>query len=123
MSLVELVNVPETFVSSNPFYVNSNVKQIKPFLLVVQVQPDAADATAGAVAGPSNLAAGAPGAQVGRPGAAVGMTGGMTATGATKVPKAVVKTGRTFKHDPALLMQPSWYGQPLEVVSINLIMF
>ncbi|WWD03208.1 hypothetical protein V865_001258 [Kwoniella europaea PYCC6329] len=35
-ALVELVNVPHTFVSSHPFYVVNNVKQIKPFLLLVQ---------------------------------------------------------------------------------------
>ncbi|WWC62233.1 uncharacterized protein I303_104829 [Kwoniella dejecticola CBS 10117] len=35
-ALVELVNVPHTFVSSSPFYVVNNVKQIKPFLLLVQ---------------------------------------------------------------------------------------
>ncbi|WWC88980.1 uncharacterized protein L201_003895 [Kwoniella dendrophila CBS 6074] len=35
-ALVELVNVPSTFVSCNPFYVVNNVKQIKPFLLLVQ---------------------------------------------------------------------------------------
>ena len=28
--------MPNTFVSSNPFYVVNNVKQIKPFLLLVQ---------------------------------------------------------------------------------------
>ncbi|KAK4684001.1 ubiquitin-conjugating enzyme E2 Q, partial [Tremellales sp. Uapishka_1] len=34
-ALVELVNVPETFVSSNRYYVVGNIKQIKPFLLLV----------------------------------------------------------------------------------------
>lgn len=29
------MNVPNTFVSQNPYYVVSNVKQIKPFLLLV----------------------------------------------------------------------------------------
>nr|XP_019007506.1 uncharacterized protein I206_07767 [Kwoniella pini CBS 10737]OCF46287.1 hypothetical protein I206_07767 [Kwoniella pini CBS 10737] len=35
-ALVELVNVPHTFVSSSPYYVVKNVKQIKPFLLLIQ---------------------------------------------------------------------------------------
>ncbi|WVW84288.1 hypothetical protein I302_106319 [Kwoniella bestiolae CBS 10118] len=35
-ALVELVNVPHTFASSHPYYVVNNVKQIKPFLLLVQ---------------------------------------------------------------------------------------
>lgn len=35
VALVELVNVPSTFVSREPFYVVGNIKQIKPFLLLV----------------------------------------------------------------------------------------
>ncbi|WVQ77891.1 hypothetical protein IAR50_007596 [Cryptococcus sp. DSM 104548] len=34
-AVVELVNVPETFVSNNPYYVVNNLNQIKPFLLIV----------------------------------------------------------------------------------------
>jgi hypothetical protein len=44
------VNVPSTFVSSSPYYVVNNVKQIKPFLLLVlgdqeQEQPEAGQAS------------------------------------------------------------------------------
>ena len=39
VALVELVNVPSTFVSSHPFYVVGNTKQIKPFLLLVSGGP------------------------------------------------------------------------------------
>ena len=35
IALVELVNVPSTFVSTHPYYVVSQTKQIKPFLLLV----------------------------------------------------------------------------------------
>ncbi|WRT66695.1 uncharacterized protein IL334_003656 [Kwoniella shivajii] len=35
-ALVEIVNMPHTFVSQNPYYVVSITKQIKPFLLLVQ---------------------------------------------------------------------------------------
>jgi hypothetical protein len=35
IALVELVNVPSTFVSTNPYYVVNQTKQIKPFLLLV----------------------------------------------------------------------------------------
>lgn len=104
MSLVELVNVPETFVSRDPYYVVNNTKQIKPFLLVVQVQPDAP--------APAN------------PVGAVGTSGqvqaqAQAATAAATVPPvkpSVVKSGRIFQHDPALAMQPTWFGQGLEVV-------
>ncbi|ORX35603.1 hypothetical protein BD324DRAFT_609369 [Kockovaella imperatae] len=38
VACVELVNVPETFVCCNPHYVVNKVKQIKPFLLLVEGQ-------------------------------------------------------------------------------------
>ncbi|RSH89058.1 hypothetical protein EHS25_002724 [Saitozyma podzolica] len=41
-ALVELVNVPNTFVRSNPYYVVANTKQIKPFLLLVHGTGDPA---------------------------------------------------------------------------------
>lgn len=110
MSLVELVNVPETFVSSNPFYVNNQVKQIKPFLLLVQVQPDPVPAVAAGSVGAVQPAA----AQTAHMSSAASYASGNAQN------EAVVKTGRIFKHDPALAMQPTWFGQPLEVVSRDL---
>ncbi|EIW65961.1 hypothetical protein TREMEDRAFT_74889 [Tremella mesenterica DSM 1558] len=35
-ALVELVNVPKTFISRNPYYVVGNIRQIRPFMLLVQ---------------------------------------------------------------------------------------
>jgi hypothetical protein len=40
VALMELVNAPSTFVSSNPYYVVSQVKQMKPFTLLVSGRSD-----------------------------------------------------------------------------------
>lgn len=54
IALVELVNVPSTFVSSTPFYVVNNVKQIKPFMLLVS-GPSTSPATTTDTAGDGEL--------------------------------------------------------------------
>lgn len=47
IALVDLVNVPSTFVSSNPYYVVNQTKQIKPFILLVSGMADDGPAAPG----------------------------------------------------------------------------
>ncbi|WVQ80119.1 hypothetical protein IAT38_002220 [Cryptococcus sp. DSM 104549] len=103
-ALVELVNVPCTFVSSSPYYVVNNTKQIKPFLLIVNgaipdpIPPEGADG----------------------PGAAADMVAGAVyaQTVAQKEAQARVKAqpGLVFQHDPKLPMKTSFWGKPLQVM-------
>ena len=75
-----VVNRPDTFVSSSPYYVVNNIKQIKPFLLIVQGN----------------------------------------GTSVVEPPPVVNVRKALFKHDPSLMMQPAFFGQPLQVVSCQL---
>ncbi|WVQ99753.1 hypothetical protein IAU59_006895 [Kwoniella sp. CBS 9459] len=123
-ALVELVNVPNTFVSSNPYYVVSNTKQIKPFLLLVQGKtPEVSDETAKKdgfnVDGTSTQVQQQPPASTVSQGPAASL---LTTFGASlfrtgkKKPKAAnEKEGELFRHDPSLQKKPMWYNLPLEV--------
>lgn len=103
-ALVELVNVPETFVSRNPYYVVNNIKQIKPFLLLVEgtVTPveekevkEEVDMEIGA-----DL---------------------KVARGVNGTPVKVARgkgIKRLFVHDQALQLRPTYFQRPLEVVSL-----
>nr|XP_031859462.1 uncharacterized protein CI109_005108 [Kwoniella shandongensis]KAA5526534.1 hypothetical protein CI109_005108 [Kwoniella shandongensis] len=84
-ALVELVNVPNTFVSHNPFYVVNNIKQIRPFLLLV--------------AGTNN-------------GDTVAVT---TTAPTAAVSKAAQPADKFFKHDPKLKKPTTYNNQPLQV--------
>ena len=85
-SLIGSVNVPSTFVSSNPYYVVNNVNQIKPFLLIVQ---------------------------------GTDMLGSASQPGEPPPPPVIeeLPDRELFKHDPKLKMPPTFYSQPLKVVS------
>lgn len=103
-ALVEIVNVPETFVSSNPYYVVDKIKQIKPFLLLLQgaapsqpsVGPVDPNSTGAIPSGPASTTA---------------------VAGATAASSPVSRKGRLFKHDPQLRLKTTYFGQALEVVS------
>lgn len=101
-ALTEIVNVPETFVSRAPYYVVNKVKQIKPFLLLVEgsLAPPEVSAVEGQTA-------------VGDAAAAVGGSGG-EGSGHKMERK---RSGKLFEHDPALAIKPTYFGQPLNVVS------
>ncbi|OCF31971.1 hypothetical protein I316_06356 [Kwoniella heveanensis BCC8398] len=124
-ALVELVNVPDTFVSSNPYYVVNNTKQIKPFLLLVQgTTPLAAEESSKS----DEPKADGPLAQSQRQASASTaitsqgpLSSLMTTLGVGKAKngkKSITsneKEGELFKHDPSLKLKPKWYYMPLEV--------
>lgn len=91
-ALVELVNVPETFVSRNPYYVVNKVKQIKPFLLLVE----------GTVPDPP-----------------IDEDGNVKEEEQSEEAVRMERkgSGELFKHDPALSLKPTYFHGPLQVVS------
>ncbi|WVF71109.1 hypothetical protein IAT40_005906 [Kwoniella sp. CBS 6097] len=122
-ALVELVNVPHTFVSSTPFYVVNNTKQIKPFLLLVQgrtpaISEDPSQVDASVVGGsqaqiqpPVPISSGTHG-----PISSIMTTFGVSKTRKGKKSRSSIeKDGELFKHDPSLAIKPMWYHIPLEV--------
>lgn len=110
-ALVELVNVPDTFVSRTPYYVVNNTKQIKPFLLLVE----------------GNVAA--PEVEVKEE---VDMANGEDKDDPADIVVAVKvetvkmerkRSNHLFQHDPALLLKPKYFNGPLAVVSTSLTFF
>ncbi|WVR06740.1 hypothetical protein IAU60_003775 [Kwoniella sp. DSM 27419] len=85
-ALVELVNVPHSWVSSSPYYVVANTKQIKPFLLLVQGL-DAKYMEKGKAAEEEEV----------------------------PVTPQIVMKGDLFKHDPTLSRKPQMFHGPLKV--------
>lgn len=100
-ALVELVNVPETFVSRRPYYVVDKIKQIKPFLLLVETTPPH------------------PPAPADEDRVAAGMTTEETKKESEEMKR--IPSGELFKHDPSLSLQPTYFGRPLQVVSLPLL--
>ncbi|ODO08329.1 hypothetical protein L198_00053 [Cryptococcus wingfieldii CBS 7118] len=127
-ALVELVNVPETFVSRNPYYVVNNLRQIKPFLLIVHgalnpqlvEEAESGEADDTTLAGvtiadaqgqntvPVVTAPAAPGAATTAASGTRSKIAGMFGTGEKKR-KTLKPT--TFQHDPKVAV--TWRSQPL----------
>lgn len=105
MAVVELINVPETFVSNSPYYVVNNVRQIKPFLLLaygtdVPLELETSeDPPKEEVSGAQPMAP--------------------TAEPAPAPLLPFEKAGAFFKHDPSLQLQPKYGAQPLQLVSLS----